>query len=264
LTNFPTGKPHVSYSEVSCWTSCGWKHKLSYVDKVPIPDQDWIHAEFGTHVHNGVEKYLKDRVMDIASVEEAIEKQWIEKGRKEIKKWKTWARNILTDFPDWINSQFPGWELLGAELPLYEEIPEEEFIKFKGFVDCMIRVPLNEEKTKWKIWILDWKTGPAYGWRRDKLENDLVLAQLWLYKSYIIRKLEVSSREIGCAFVVLKKGAKPGSTISRYDISVGPKPMEKGEKMVKSMVNGVRKGKFLKNKYSCEWCDYKKAGICKP
>jgi len=263
LTDFPTGKPHVSYSEVSCWTSCGWKHKLSYVDKVPLPEQDWIHANFGTHVHAGVESYLKNRTMDIEAVTRAIEAEWIEKGRGEIEKWKLWAHNILADFPKWIEDNFPGWELLGAELSLYEDIPED-IIKFKGFVDCVIRVPLNEEKTRWKVWILDWKTGPAYGWRRDKLEDDLVLAQLWLYKSFLIRRLELNSREVGCAFVVLKKGAKPGSTISRYDVSVGPKPMEKGEKMVKNMITGVRKGKFIKNKYSCEWCDYRKAGICTP
>lgn len=264
MTDFPTGKPHVSYSEVSCWTACGWKHKLTYVDKVPLPDQDWIHANFGTHVHTGVENYLKTRTMNIEAVTQAIEKEWIEKGRKEIEKWKTWAHNILTDFPGWMDENFPGWELLGAELSLYEDIPEEESIKFKGFVDCVIRAPLNEEKTRWKVWILDWKTGPAYGWKREKLEDDLTLAQLWLYKSFLTRKLDVNSREMGCAFVVLKKGAKPGSTISRYDISVGPKPMEKGEKMVRNMVTGVRKGKFIKNKYSCEWCDYRKAGICTP
>jgi hypothetical protein len=43
---------------------------------------------------------------------------------------------------------------------------------------------------------------------------------------------------------------------------VGPKPMEKGEKLVKDMVNGVRRGKFMKNKYNCEWCDFAKSGHC--
>lgn len=261
---FPTGKPHVSYSEVSTWHSCGWKHKLAYVDKVPLPAQDWIHADFGTHVHFGVENYLKTRVMDIPAVIQLIQDDWLKNNRPEVEKWCKWATNILTDFPSWLETEYPGWELLGAELPLYEDIPEEEVLKFKGFIDSIIRVPLNDEKSKWKIWILDWKTGPARGWGRDKLENELVLAQLWLYKSYLLRKLDLQSRDVACAFVILKKGAKPGSTISKYDISIGPKPMERGEKMVKSMVNGVRAGKFLKNKYSCEFCDYRKAGICKP
>lgn len=260
--DFPTGKPHVSYSEVSTWHSCGYKHKLSYIDKVVI-EQDWIHADFGKHVHAGVENYLKTRTMDIPAVLKLIDDDWAARNRPDPEKWKKWAHNILTDFPEWLEAECPGWELLGAELPLYEDIPEEESIKFKGFVDSIVRVPLNEEKTKWKVWILDWKTGPAGGWRRDKLENELVLAQLWLYKSYLLRKLELQSREVGCAFVVLKKGAKPGSTIVRYDISAGPKAMDKGEKLVKDMVNGVRRGKFLKNKYNCEWCDFAKSGHCK-
>ena len=263
MSNFPTGKPHVSYSEVSCWTQCGWKHKLAYIDKVQIPDQDWIHANFGTHVHNGVENYLKTRSMDIDSVTNAIRKEWEEKKRGEVEKWTKWAVNILTDFPGWLEKNFPGWELIGAELPLSEDIPDE-LLKFKGFIDCIIKVPLNEEKTKWKIWILDWKTGPAYGWRREKLEDTLVLAQLWLYKRFLMNKLDLKSRDISCAFVVLKKGAKIGSTISQYNISIGPTPMEKGEKMLKNMIAGVKKNKFFKNKYSCEWCDYKKAGICVP
>jgi len=261
---FPTGKPHVSYSEVSTWHSCGWKHKLTYVDKVPLPAQDWIHADFGKHVHFGVENYLKSRTMDIPAVIQLIQDDWLKNNRPEVEKWCKWATNILTDFPSWLDTEYPGWELLGAELSLYEDIPGEEVIKFKGFVDSVVRVPLNEEKTKWKVWILDWKTGPAGGWRRDKLESDLVLAQLWLYKSYLLRQLGLQSRDVACAFVVLKKGAKPGSTISKYDISVGPKPMERGEKMVRSMINGVRSGKFLKNKYSCDFCDYRKAGICNP
>jgi len=261
---FPTGKPHVSYSEVSTWHSCGWKHKLTYVDKVPLPAQDWIHADFGKHVHFGVENYLKSRTMNIPAVIQLIQDDWLKNNRPEVEKWCKWATNILTDFPSWLDTEYPGWELLGAELSLYEDIPGEEVIKFKGFVDSVVRVPLNEEKTKWKVWILDWKTGPAGGWRRDKLESDLVLAQLWLYKSYLLRQLGLQSRDVACAFVVLKKGAKPGSTISKYDISVGPKPMERGEKMVRSMINGVRSGKFLKNKYSCDFCDYRKAGICNP
>jgi hypothetical protein len=262
MSEFPTGKPHVSFSEVATWHGCGYKHKLSYIDKIVL-ESDWIHADFGKHVHVGIENYMKTRVMDIPVVTQLIELDWERSRRSDVEKWKSWAANILGDFPAWLDAEYPGWELLGAELPLYEDIPHEDVIKFKGFVDSLIRVPLNEEKTKWKIWILDWKTGPAYGWRREKLEDKLVLAQLWLYKSYILRKLNLESRDVGCAFVVLKKGAKPGSTIAKYEITVGPKPMEHGEKMVTDMVGGVRRGKFLKNKYNCDWCDFAKSGHCK-
>ena len=35
---FPTGKPHVSYSEVRCWKECPFRHKLSYIDKIDLGD----------------------------------------------------------------------------------------------------------------------------------------------------------------------------------------------------------------------------------
>ena len=31
---FPTKKPHISFSEVRIWKECGWKHKLMYIDKI--------------------------------------------------------------------------------------------------------------------------------------------------------------------------------------------------------------------------------------
>lgn len=257
---WPTGKPNISYSEVKCWTECGYRHKLGYIDKIVL-EGDWIHADFGKFMHSGVEGYLKTRVMDIPSVLKEIEASWIDKARPDVEKWKSWATVCLTEFPEWLESQFPEWELLGAELALYEDIPNE-IIKFKGFVDSLIKVPINKKTDRWKIWIIDWKTGPAYGWRKDKLEDPLVTSQLSLYKEYILRKFELLSKDVGCSFVVLKKGAKLGKSIGRYDISAGPKAMEASAKMVTNMIKGVRRGKFIKNKYACEWCDYAKSGHC--
>ena len=258
MTDFPTGKPHISYSEVKTWTECGWRHKLTYIDKVDLPF-DSPHADFGTAVHAGVESYLKIRQMDTEKVHVSLESVLKEKGREDVEKWKGWATVVLTDMPTFLDTEFPGWELLGAELNLYEDIPNET-VKFKGFVDCVLRVPLGNDK--WKVWIIDWKTGPAYGWRAEKRQDPLTVAQLYLYKDYLLRKLGLESRNVGVAFAVLKKGAKPGKSIDRIDVSAGPAALEKGSKLVMNMVNGVRRGKFLKNKYACEWCDYAKSGHC--
>ena len=55
---FPTGKAHVSFSEVRTWAECPWKHKLTYIDKVKA-DVESEHLYFGTAVHASCEKYLK-------------------------------------------------------------------------------------------------------------------------------------------------------------------------------------------------------------
>ena len=31
---WPTGKPHISFSEIKQWKECPYRHKLAYVDKI--------------------------------------------------------------------------------------------------------------------------------------------------------------------------------------------------------------------------------------
>mgnify|MGYP003642879307 FL=1 len=61
---FPTGKPHISYSELKTWKECPWRHKLMYVDKLQTWE-DNPYAEFGTIVHDTIENYLKTGIMNI-------------------------------------------------------------------------------------------------------------------------------------------------------------------------------------------------------
>ena len=51
-TQFPTGKPHISFSEIKQWKECGYRHKLVYIDKIDtFEDSPYLH--FGTAVHEG-------------------------------------------------------------------------------------------------------------------------------------------------------------------------------------------------------------------
>ena len=58
------GKPHVSYSEVSTWQACPWRHKLAYIDGlsefVPSP-----YLDYGTILHDAVENFLKGGHVDL-------------------------------------------------------------------------------------------------------------------------------------------------------------------------------------------------------
>ena len=60
MNDFPTGKPHVSYSEIKNWKECSYRHKLLYVDGLqeynPSP-----YADFGTALHNAIELFLKTK-----------------------------------------------------------------------------------------------------------------------------------------------------------------------------------------------------------
>src|SRR5271166_409512 len=59
----PTGKPHVSFSEMRDWEDCSYRHRLKHVQKLAL-DKPGVHMDFGTAVHAACENYLKTRVMD--------------------------------------------------------------------------------------------------------------------------------------------------------------------------------------------------------
>ena len=55
--NFPTEKPHISYSEVKNWKECPYRHKLAYIDKIDLGTPS-PYLDFGTNVHEGCESFL--------------------------------------------------------------------------------------------------------------------------------------------------------------------------------------------------------------
>ena len=267
MSNFPTGKKHVSYSEVRCWKECPYRHKLQHIDKIdmfkPSP-----YLDFGTNIHEGCESYLNTGTIPrdklLANIRDAWEKhgfgepEWYEKmpgwyKHVPVEEWCTWANNMWDDVPGFLDETFPDWEPVSAEEQLYEEIPGKEML-FKGFIDVIIKVP--RKNGTWKYWILDWKTAKSYGWDRRKKQDPLTQAQIILYKHYWATKNNIPSKDVGCGFVLLKRGGKPGNMCDLFKVSAGPKATEKANKMVNNMVNMVRRGMFLKNRNSCKFCDY--------
>lgn len=255
---FPTGKEHVSFSEVKTWKECPWRHKLIYIDKLKS-DVESEHLDFGTAVHSACEKYLKTRELDIDLCISQIKEAWLKKGFPDVEKWCSWAETALNDIPSFLDENFPGWEIVDAEHALMEQIDNHD-IKFKGFIDGVLKI--KDGKGKEKILIIDWKTGPAYGWRKEKKEDFLMQAQLILYKWYIMKKFSLESSDVQTAFIVLKKGAKSGKAIDLVKFSAGPSLQEEANRLVSSMISTVKKGFFPKNKHNCEYCDFAKTGQC--
>lgn len=258
----PTGKKHVSYSEVRNWVECPWRHKLQQIDKINI-DKPSEHLDFGTAVHSSCEEYLKTKVMNVESCLMKIVAAWDEKKFPELEKWAQWASDCLSEIPTWMEETFPGWETVSAEEPLYEEI-EGRGAYFKGFVDCVIKVP-HAKGTGYDLWVLDWKTSGAGGWTLDKKKNPLTLAQVALYKSFLLKKhkeLFEGAKYVKCGYILLKKGAKQGKRIELFSVSVGPVAMEKANKLVTNAVSGIKKGIKIKNRQSCQYCPFLNTEYC--
>ena len=276
---FPTGKPHISYSEIKTWAECPNKHRLSYVEKIET-FTDNPYTDFGTVIHEEIEKYLQSKIIDIESVFSKLDNVWNEKGydsqeyidkiseeraangwkykHETLEDWKKSANNILEEFPSFMNTEFPGWEPISAEFELYEDIKDSD-LKFKGFIDCIIGVPKGNKKL---IWIIDWKTTGKGGWYFSKRKEFLSLAQIGMYKAFWSKKLGVDMKDIRAGYVFLKRGNPVGKTCELFKVSVGPKFVEKTDDLIKRMIFSVKKGISLKNYDGCKFCPFKNTEHC--
>ncbi len=275
--SFPTGKPHVSFSEIKTWKECSWKHKLTYIDKIDMSEPSPF-LDFGTAVHEGCETYLKTKKVDkdklLSELRHAWDKygfddpEWIARqpgwylksSNVGIDVWCKWAENMWDDVPAFLDETFPGWECFEAEEQLYESVDKRD-VSFKGFIDGIIKVP-KKRGEGYNYWIIDWKTAGAHGWRRDKKQDIAMTAQLILYKHFWSRKHGIDLKDVRCGFILLKRGAKPGKICELVTVSVGPKTHKKGMKLLHNMLSSVANGVFLKNRNSCRYCPYKETQHC--
>ena len=273
-------KEHISYSEIRQWKECPWRHKLLYIDKLSTFEES-PHLHYGTIIHDACEHYLKEKTLKIDEAKNKIKLAWDEHGfdsedfiqlqtqRAELQGWKykhnklkdwiQWAETSIKSLPEFLDSTFPGWECVSAEEPLYENI-ENMSTKFKGYIDCIIKVP---NKNKFKYWILDWKTSSGRGWSLDKQRDFNTQAQVILYKNYWAIKNNIQMKDVQCGFVLLKKVKTVGKSCQLIKVSSGPKNLEKSQKMIRSMIKTVEKKFFLKNRDSCMFCEFKNTNHCK-
>jgi len=271
---WPTGKPHISFSEIKNWKECPYRHKLIYVDKIDVSEPS-PYLDFGTTVHEGCETLLESRSINKEKLIQDIKGAWEKHGfdnpdwygkqpgwykHEPVDTWCGWAENMWNDVLVFLDNEFPNWQYVKAEEELYEPI-ENSQIKFKGFIDGIIKVPKKKGKGN-LYWIIDWKTAKTYGWRREKKQDILMTAQLILYKHFWSKKHNIPLKDIRCAFVLLKRGAKPGKVCELVPVSVGPKSLERGNKIMHSMIKAVEKGFYLKNRNSCKFCPFYKTEYC--
>ena len=278
---FPTGKGHVSFSEVKNWAECPYRHHLMYVEKINTYKEN-PYADFGTVLHDSIESYLNGTDFNLEKINERLDNLWEEKGydtpefikevadhrasngwkynHENLDDYKKSAENIINDFRNFMDESFPGWEPISAEVELGE--PINDSLNFKGFIDCIIAKPKKQGSDKVEYWILDWKTTGPSGWFYKKKKEFLSLAQVGLYKNYWAKKHGIPLSDIKTGYVFLKRGAKPGKTCELLPVSTGPKFLEKTNDLVKKMINNVQKGTKLKNYNNCTFCPYKETEHC--
>ena len=168
--NFPTGKPHISFSEIKQWKECPFRHKLTYIDKLDVFEPS-PYLNFGTAVHAGCESLLETKKVDKHKLLKEMKIAWDQNDfenpewyskmpgwykHEPVDTWCQWAENMWDEVIPFLDSEFPGWELHEAEEKLYEPILDKD-LSFKGFIDAVIKVP-KTRGSGYTYWIIDWKT----------------------------------------------------------------------------------------------------------
>lgn len=260
----PTGKPHVSFSEVKLWKECSFRHSLVHIKKIDLSKPSPV-LDFGTAVHASCEKYLLKREMDDQVAFDHLDKAWkkhegnFDFSEDSLKKAKNEVSQILAEVPAFLDKEFPGWEVVDAEHQLYESV-EGHPHAFKGFIDGVIKATGKRGETIY--WILDWKT-TVRGWFREKRSDEMVKSQLALYKNYWCQKNPtIPFKDVRCGFILLKKSAKPGEHCELFSVSLGEVPIKRSLKVVSNMLTSVKKGIALKNRDACTYCEYKGTEHC--
>lgn len=259
----PTGKMHISFSEMRDWQDCSYRHKIKHIDKInlfiPVPIID-----FGTAIHSACEDYARTRIMksEIAcnSLTELFElnKEIPAYTEELLLQMKKEAISVCADVPKFIDDTFKDWECVDAEHYLYEPI-EKYPHAFKGYIDFILKV--KGKRGEDLYWLLDWKS-TAWGWKFQKKSDYKVHQQLVLYKNFWAKKTGINPKNIRCGFILLKRTAKPGTHCELLTVSVGDVTTHKSLKVLNSSVNSIRKNIAIKNRYSCQYCEYKNTEYC--
>lgn len=262
----PTGKEHISFSEIKTWSECSFRHYLAYVKKVDmfVPN---VHVSFGTAVHNTIENFLKTKQMDSNIARDYLEKYLEDNSENEkfkkydVSKEMEKINSILEDVPKFLDENFENWEYVNAEEALMESlerlVESHKEIKFKGYIDCVIAVPGKKDKKMY--WLIDWKTA-SRPWDRYKIEDAKL--QLVLYKKFWSEKHGIDMKDIRCGFVTLIKSAKSGSHCRLIPVSVGDTSAGKSLTVIDNFLSSVKDGMKIKNRSACRWCDFKDTEHC--
>lgn len=259
-----TGKRHVSYSEVKDWAECSYRHKLKYIDKLSTFEANEF-TTFGKALHSVLEEYIKTRIVKPEIALAYLCREWGKYGYPDMSLWMERINLCVAAMADWLDETFPGWECVDAEENLMEVIPdsEHENVKFKGFIDAVI---------KWNgyYYLIDWKTA-GNGWATQKRNDKIVQLQLVFYNAFWSRKHKVDPKKIKCAFVLFNREKEAKERCELVDMSVSQGECDKALELVGDMIASVKRGRHMKAwkrgdptawKGVCMFCEFDSTEHC--
>jgi len=257
-------RPHISFSELKIWNECPYKHKLVYIDNI----KNFLgneHTAFGTAMHYVCEKVVvneKADLLDVFNTKFIEELKFLTEKKVEIKKdliekMRVQGKNMLSLILPALKETFTNFEVVSVEEELYESL-DETTLKFKGYVDLVIRTPDQ------KYHVIDWKTC-SWGWDSKRKSDRMTTYQLSLYKHFFAKKHNIDPKNIETHFALLKRTAK-SNNVEIFRVTSGPKKINNCLKLLDKAVYNIKKSNFIKNRLACTakfGCEFYKTKHCR-
>lgn len=227
-----------SFSKISTF-SCPMKFKLNYIDKIRVKTSN-IALEKGSYIHQMLEDYSK-------SVEDS-NFEFRLSTPEQIREYQEIFQNFV-DSPE--GHKYLDPEPFGVELEFALKIEDKKLVPtnyhnkqalIRGKIDHAIRPSVN------RMILLDWKTGKV----KDVPDVLQVLVYaVWCF--YNFPEVDV----VDTAFVYVEHSQSKEYTFTRANL----KKFE--EKMLQKIIEIELAKEFPKRETAlCNWCDYRKQGIC--
>ena len=256
---------HVSYSELKNWDYCAFYHKLVHIDKLKTFKGNEFTA-FGTALHTLCEEQVKgnltENFSDVFDQEFLKELQKLPKDlelRQDlIASMREQGKVLAPMVMPHLRKHFGDFTLVSTEEKLMEAITSEHFpdkkYNFKGFIDLVLKTDDG------KYHVIDWKTC-SWGWDAKRKADKMTCYQLVLYKNFFAQKHNIDPKNIETHFALLKRTAKKNK-VEIFRVTSGKKRTENALKMLKNALYHINRKFTIKNRLSCNRCDFRKTEHC--
>ena len=258
---------HISYSAFKNWTVCPYYYKLTYEDRISLFSGN-IYTAFGTAVHRACEDILLGSDADISllfkesfkdNLKELPEDERAKLNQKSIVDFYNQGEAIISHvMPEVIKVFGNDFKVFSVEEDLMIEIDDfdnlQKEYKFKGFIDLVLQTPDG------KYHILDWKTC-SWGWNAEKRSDSIINYQLTFYKHYFCKKHGIDPSLVETHFGLLKRTAKKDN-VEIFRVTSGKRKVGNALNILNNALYSIDNGKYVKNKTSCERCEFFQTEHC--
>jgi RecB family exonuclease len=252
---------HISFSELKNWEKCPFYHKLTYIDKIKV-FQGNEHTAFGTAMHTVCENIL---TVGLDNPQKSFDEFFLTELRKiqdvtdlngkllaDMRvQGKELAPMVKSAVEDYFGTDY---EVVAVEEKLYEDIEGIKNIKFKGFIDLVLKT--NDGQYH----VIDWKTC-GWGWNARRKAEKMTVYQLIFYKHFYSIKYNINPENITVHFGLLKRTGKK-NRIELFKTTSGEKRSENALKLLYQAVYNILAKNYTKNRMACTTCEFKNTKHC--